>query len=102
MADTYIPRTTAPSADDKNWINVAYGGNNRCITSDTATTYGYSRGSVLPNCFTGDTEIITNLGTKRLDTLVDRTIDILTIDNSYHKATVNCFGVQLDSEEMTL
>lgn len=95
MADTYTPRTTAPSADDKNWINVAYGGNNRCITSDTATTYGYSRGSVLPNCFTGDTEIITNLGTKRLDTLVDRTIDILTIDNSYHKATVNCFGVQL-------
>lgn len=95
MADTYIPRTTAPSADDKNWINVAFGGNNRCITSDTATTYGYSRGSVLPNCFTGDTEIITNLGTKRLDTLVDRTIDILTIDNSYHTATVNCFGVQI-------
>lgn len=94
MADIYTPRTTAPSADDKNWINVAYGGNNRCITSDTATTYGYSRGSVLPNCFTGDTEIITNLGIRRLDTLIGTKITVPTQDGTWHDATVKYFGQQ--------
>ena len=47
---TFVPRTTAPSSSDPNWIRYTYGGRNRCIISDTAYTYGYSAGSVLPNC----------------------------------------------------
>lgn len=40
----YIPRTTAPSATDPNFVNVNYGGRNRCIVIDT------QNGCVLPNC----------------------------------------------------
>ena len=39
----YTPRLTAPSVNDKNFINTAYGGYNKCIARD-------SRGYVLPNC----------------------------------------------------
>lgn len=38
----FIPRTTAPSTSDKNWIHISYGGYNSCIH--------ISGGSVLPNC----------------------------------------------------
>jgi surface antigen len=38
----FIPRTTAPSTSDKNWIHTSYGGYNSCIH--------ISGGSVLPNC----------------------------------------------------
>lgn len=39
----YVPRTTTPSNTDPNFINYAYGGNNRCIAIA-------SNGYVLPNC----------------------------------------------------
>lgn len=38
------PRLTAPSASDKNWINQAFGGNNRALVINRYT------GSVLANC----------------------------------------------------
>lgn len=38
----FTPRTSAPSSTDKNWIQVSYGGYNKCIN--------ISKGSVLPNC----------------------------------------------------
>lgn len=40
---SYTPRTSAPDTTDPRWINVNYGGYNRCIVRD-------STGSVLPNC----------------------------------------------------
>ena len=40
---SYVPRTTTPSNTDPNFINYAYGGNNRCIAIA-------SNGYVLPNC----------------------------------------------------
>ena len=42
----FVPRTTAPSYSDLNWIKRGYGyhGYNRCIVVDRNT------GSVLPNC----------------------------------------------------
>ena len=40
----FKPITTAPSANDPHWINVQYGGLNKCIVIDK------SNGSVLPNC----------------------------------------------------
>ena len=39
----YTPRLSAPSVNDKNFINTAYGGYNKCIARDV-------RGNVLPNC----------------------------------------------------
>lgn len=39
---TYVPRLTAPSTDDLNWIKTTHGGYNYCIN--------ISNGSVLPNC----------------------------------------------------
>lgn len=42
VTSTFKPRTTAPAANDKYWIQVSYGGYNRCIN--------ISNGSVLPNC----------------------------------------------------
>ena len=41
---SFIPRTTAPSTTDKNWISTRYGGNNHALVINTST------GSVLPNC----------------------------------------------------
>jgi len=54
----YTPRSTAPLPNDKNYINTAYGGFNKCIVVNTkATTDGGSgapiqvgAGSCLPNC----------------------------------------------------
>lgn len=40
---SYVIRTTTPSSSDPNFINYAYGGNNRCIAIA-------SNGYVLPNC----------------------------------------------------
>ena len=50
MAFTFIPRTTSPGPNDKNWIQTAYGGYSPCIHPDTASQYGYGPGSTLPNC----------------------------------------------------
>lgn len=41
---SYVPRTTAPSQTDPNFVNVNYGGNNHCIVINT------QNGCVLPNC----------------------------------------------------
>lgn len=40
---SYVIRTTTPATNDPNFINYAYGGNNRCIAIDNT-------GYVLPNC----------------------------------------------------
>lgn len=44
MSVKYIPRTTAPLTDDKNYISTKKGGLNPCLMIDEKT------GSVLPNC----------------------------------------------------
>lgn len=41
---SFVPRLTAPSADDPYWISTLNGGLNECIRIDADT------GSVLPNC----------------------------------------------------
>ena len=84
----YIPRLAndAPSAADKLWIQKGSGGYNPCI---------YARGnSVLPNCFTGDTEIITKDGPVRLDSIVNKEIEVLSKDNVYRKAIGGYYGLQ--------
>lgn len=45
------------------------------------------------NCFSGDTEIETSAGVRRLDELVDEDIEVFSF-RAWRKATVKCFGVQ--------
>lgn len=87
VANAFVPRLTAPSTSDKNWINVAYGGKNRCIVCG-------SNGSVLPNCFSGDTKIITDEGEIELGAHAGGLYRILTIDGTYRWAAIGYFGVQ--------
>ena len=83
----FVPRLTAPSYTDPNWISRSYGGKNPCIIVG-------NNGSVLPNCFTGDTKIITRDGILRLDSIVGKTVEVLTEDGTYHTATGVYGGVQ--------
>jgi hypothetical protein len=83
----FVPRLDAPSTDDKRWINKGYGGYNPCIPI-------YGGPSVLPNCFSGDTRIITKQDVVRLDSIVDDEVEVLSMNGDYRKAIGRCFGVQ--------
>lgn len=82
----YVPRLTAPGYNDKWWRTTSSGGVNPCIH--------ISGGSVLPNCFSGDTEIITSGGNRRLLDIVGQLVEILTINNTWRFATIQHFGKQ--------
>lgn len=82
----FVPRLTAPSTTDPNWIVQSAGGKNPCIPITGV--------SVLPNCFSGDTKIVTREGIVRLDAIVGKTVDVLTDDGTYHTATGVYGGVQ--------
>lgn len=92
FVSTYKPRLSAPSASDPNWINVAYGGKNRCIVRNSA--YSASPGDVLPNCFTGDTKIQTKDGLIELGKNAGNLHQIATVDDTYRWAEIKCFGKQ--------
>lgn len=92
FVSTYEPRLSAPSASDPNWINVAYGGKNRCIVRNSA--YSASPGDVLPNCFTGDTKIQTKDGLLELGKSVGELHQIATVDDTYRWASIKFFGRQ--------
>lgn len=92
FVSTYEPRLSAPSASDPNWINVAYGGKNRCIVRNSA--YSASPGDVLPNCFTGDTKIQTKDGLLELGKSVGELHQIATVDDTYRWASIKFFGKQ--------
>lgn len=82
----YAPRLTAPLQGNKYFISTAGGGYNRCIER---------RGHwVLPNCFSGDTKIITRSGLVRLDSIVDQEVEVLSLGGVYRKATGRYFGKQ--------
>ena len=83
----YTPRLTAPSTTDKHWIHTSGGGYNSCIRING--TY-----SCLPNCFTGDTEIITNRGRLALNVCVGEELMIPTMLGIWRKAIVQHFGKQ--------
>lgn len=83
----FVPRLSAPSSTDKLWIQSRSGGYNPCIPI-------YGGPSVLPNCFTGDTKIVTKQGIVRLDSIVDQEVEVLSKDGLYRKAKGHCYGVQ--------
>lgn len=74
-------RTVAPTPQDK-WWQTSF---NPCIP--------ISHGTVLPNCFSGDTKIITFGKIEELQKLVNSTVLILTIDG-WKKAEIKHFGKQ--------
>lgn len=84
----FIPRLQngEPTTDNKWYISTQSGGYNPCIE--------VSGGSVLPNCFTGDTKIVTKAGVKRLIDLVNQIVEIPTMDGEWHEATIRHFGRQ--------
>ncbi len=82
----FVARLTAPANTDKHWISTRGGGYNQCIER---------RGHwCLPNCFSGDTEVITRYGTFTLESLVGKSIEVLSLDGIYRKATCEYFGRQ--------
>lgn len=83
----FTPRLTEPSYSDANWIHTSYGGKNQCIIIDS------SSGSVLPNCFSGDTEIITDRGILSLKSLSGTFAKVPTADG-WHSAYFKSFGKQ--------
>ena len=85
-AQIYKPRLTAPSKTDKNWIHYTTGGYNYCIK--------INGNSCLPNCFSGDTEVVTDSGIFRMDQLLDENINVMSIDGKWHSAEVKNFGKQ--------
>ena len=83
----FIPRMSAPDSSDKRWIQSRAGGLNPCIAI-------YGGPSVLPNCFTGDTRIITQDCAVRLDSIVDQEIEALSQGGEYRRAVGHCYGEQ--------
>lgn len=87
----FVPRTTDPGYTNKLWIQQSKGGYSPCILGWHASA---SSGSVLPNCFTGDTKIQTDKGVFPLKKLEGLQIKIPTMDGVMRDATVSCFGKQ--------
>lgn len=87
MAQTiFVPRTVAPTSDEF-WYR---SGTNPCIKR--------LNGTVLPNCFAGGTQIITNEGVMTLKKAYEycktASIEVPTLDGEWHTAKVKYFGVQ--------
>ena len=94
MTDTtpqkiFVPRTVAPSENDI-WWSVDATPSNPCMKR--------YNGTVLPNCFSGRTQIITDVGVislkKAYDYCKKHILFVPTIDDEWRKATVKYFGVQ--------
>lgn len=77
----------------KEWLETEYNGG--FYLHDACST------SYMPYCFSGDTEILTNSGIKRLDELVGKNIEVLNKNNGWEKATVKNFGKQ-ELKKLTL
>lgn len=86
-SSVFVPRTVAPLADEQWWMS----SKNPCISR--------MNGTVLPNCFVGSTQIITDQGVMTLRKAYDycryfKTFDVPTLDNEWHPASVEYFGKQ--------
>lgn len=89
-ANKYIPRLTKPEAGNPYYNTVSNGGYSNAIVGKP-TDQGCN---VLANCFTGDTKIITKNGNVRLDSIIDESVDVLTIDGLYRRAIGGYYGTQ--------
>lgn len=53
-----------------------------------------SAGTMLPNCFSGETEFITKNGIKRFDEVAGQDVEVLGRDGTFYKAHVNKYEAQ--------
>lgn len=91
----FLARTTEPPKDNSNlnYRLTSAGGYNPCVRG------GYSNGrrnpaGALPNCFSGDTKVITDKGIFTLKELCGTFHNVLTEDGTFHEAEFKCYGKQ--------
>lgn len=77
----------------REWLETEYNGG-FYLHDAPSSTY-------MPYCFSGDTEIMTKDGIKRLDELVGKNISVLNKNHGWENATVKCFGKQ-ELKKLTL
>ena len=82
----FVPRLSDPGTTNPYWIQTGSGGLNPCIYA--------SGNSVLPNCVSGDTKVITQLGVFPIKDCVGLNLKVLSNDFKWHDATFNYFGKQ--------
>lgn len=84
----FTPRTTAPEGTEQ-WWQTSW---SPCITGygNEAST----RGSTIPNCFSGDTEVLTDHGIFPMTELLDKSFKVMSCDGVWRQASVWLFGPQ--------
>ena len=86
--NTFTPRLTTPDPFLK-WWHTNYA---PCITGHSSTSKRL--GSTLPNCFSGDTLVLTDTRVATFESLVGTQQFVFTIDKEWRKADIKCFGEQ--------
>lgn len=92
----YLVRSTEPPKDNSN-LNYrlrSAGGYNPCVRGGYSNGTRNSKGA-LPNCFSGDTKVITDKGIFTLKELCGNFHNVLTEDGTYHRAEFKSYGKQL-------
>ena len=93
----YLIRSTAPPRDNSNYYYrlTSAGGWNPCIRGcfDSKKDI-YNNEGALPNCFSGDTKVITDRGIFTLKELCGAFHNVLTEDGTFHEAEFKCYGKQ--------
>ena len=93
----YLIRSTAPPRDNSNYYYrlTSAGGWNPCIRGcfDSKKDI-YNNEGALPNCFSGDTKVITDKGIFTLKELCGTFHNVLTEDGTFHEAEFKCYGKQ--------
>lgn len=84
----FTPRFTTPARNNKYYMYTGGGGYN-----PSGLSYPYYP-FVLPNCFSGDTEVVTSDGIFTLSELSGQCKKVLTKDGSWRPATFQNFGFQ--------
>lgn len=82
------PKYTTPSRNNKYYIAKAAGGYNPSGLSYPHYPF------VMPNCFSGDTKVMTPWGSERIDNLVGDIVNVCCIDGQWRPAKFKCFGTQ--------
>ena len=87
----FRPRLTIPKSGNPYYNTTAVGGYAVGAILGNPLQNGLN---ILANCFSGDTEIITRHGVVRLDSIVDKEVEVLSFGGIYRKAIGKCFGEQ--------
>lgn len=86
----FTPRLERPTKGNKFYNTQSNGGWSTAIKGKPTDP----NDDVYNNCFSGDTKIVTRLGVKRLDEIVDQEVEVLSKDGVYRPAIGGYYGVQ--------